>query len=80
MLASLYVLPTMSKQLNVKLSSKAAGRLDRLQRKLGKSQAAIVDEALTHLLGTVARDQAVWLTVPGELEEMPEPEEEDDDA
>ena len=74
-LATLHVLP-MSEPLNVRLSARAAARLDRLQRKLSASKTQVVEDALVHLLGSLERDQAIWLTVPGEAQEAPEEEEE----
>ena len=39
-------------------------RLERLSDILEKTDTAIIEEAIAHLLGTLERDQPVWLTSP----------------
>ena len=43
-------------------------KLERLSDITEKSDTAIIEEAIAHLLGTLERDQPVWLTSPRDAE------------
>jgi len=44
-------------------------RLNKLSNRLaGKGETEIVRDALGHLLGSLERDQAVWMTAPSEVQ------------
>jgi len=47
-----------------RFTNSTASRLERLADMLEKSDTAIIEEAIAHLLGTLERDQPVWLTSP----------------
>ncbi len=49
-----------------RLSEQDIDRLNRLQRRLGRSQTEVVSMAITHLLAALLRDERVHLTVPDE--------------
>ncbi len=47
-----------------RFTNSTASRLEKLADILEKSDTAIIEEAIAHLLGTLERDQPVWLTSP----------------
>jgi len=53
-------------QANFRLSPTTTRRLAKLALRLGKSKTDVLETAVVHLLGTLERDQAVWMTVPSE--------------
>jgi hypothetical protein len=51
---------------NFKFGPLTAKRLEKLGRKLDKSDTAILEIAITHLLSTLERDEPVRMTIPTE--------------
>lgn len=47
-----------------RLSERAAEHLRALADELQVTETAAVEDAITHALGTLKRDQAMWRTVP----------------
>jgi predicted transcriptional regulator len=47
-----------------RFTNSTAKKLERLADIMEKSDTAIIEEAIAHLLGTLERDQAVWMTSP----------------
>jgi hypothetical protein len=41
-------------------------RLNKLAGRLGKTETEIVSAGVAHLLGTLERDQPIWMTAPSE--------------
>ncbi len=54
-----------------RLSPLARRRLKDLAEKMDKPESQIVDEAITHMAGTYARDLPLQITVPGEDTDPP---------
>lgn len=59
---------------NFRLSLQTQRRLAKLALRLGKSKTEVLELAVTHLLGSLERDQAVWLTAPSEPQSDPQEE------
>jgi hypothetical protein len=53
-------------QRGFKLSAATNRRLQRLSRILDKSDTAIIEDAVAHLLGTLERDEPVRMTSPSD--------------
>jgi len=51
-----------------RFTNSTAKKLDRLARLTEKSDTAIIEDAIAHLLGTLDRDQPVFLTSPRDSE------------
>lgn len=50
-------------------------RLNKLSNRLaGKTETDIMRDSLAHFLGTVERDQPVWMTVPSEVQKAKLPD------
>jgi len=53
-------------QRGFKLSAATNRRLERLSRILDKSDTAIIEDAIAHLLGTLERDEPIRMTAPSD--------------
>lgn len=53
-------------QRGFKLSASTNQRLERLSKMLDKSDTAIIEDAIAHLLGTLERDEPVRMTAPSD--------------
>ena len=49
-----------------RLSARTREQLEVLHDVLGKTESEILEDAVAHLLGTLERDQPVWLTAPSD--------------
>lgn len=49
-----------------RFSTVTSRRLERLSDLLEKSDTAILEDAIAHMIGTLERDQPVWLTAPSD--------------
>ncbi len=54
-----------------RLSTLARKRLARLAEDLDKSEPEVLELAITHLRGSMARDQMIWITVPEGSDDEP---------
>lgn len=59
--------PEMPKgQSSFRLSDAARARLVRAARRTGSTQTQVIEEAITHYLATLEKDQPIWREVPSE--------------
>jgi hypothetical protein len=59
--------PAKEPQRGFKFSGVTAKRLERLGKILEKSDTAIIEDAIAHLLGTLERDEPIRLTAPSDV-------------
>jgi hypothetical protein len=53
---------------NYRFDEQTIQRLNKLSNRLGaKTETDILEDAIAHLLGSLERDQPVWMTAPSEV-------------
>jgi predicted transcriptional regulator len=50
-----------------RFTNKTAANIARLADLMEKSDTAIIEDAIAHLLGSLERDQSLWATRPGDI-------------
>lgn len=69
--ARIFTMPTEKTTRSFRFSKVTSERMARLADLLEKSDTAILEDAIAHLLGTLERDQPVWQITPAELRKRP---------
>lgn len=62
--AKIFTMPIEKTTRSYRFSKVTQDRIERLGELLQKSDTQILEDAIAHLLGTVDRDQPVWVTSP----------------